>query len=214
MTYSSCTSNNHRNNIPYHDEPGDKPLIERISWKRRALCLLLLLDSLFLLFVDGDMRELKMMGLPVWWWVLPVAAHIALTFWLNFYFATARKYLCLQDSAAKICAMPSAERRTEYQRRNRLAGLAAGFCIIMLVATSLLPHILTADKSFVRFEVGLIIFKTTLLVASMQVILFLHGVLDIKQSIAEWRGLLAEYPSLNFPRYAEFYDGYDDSIEP
>lgn len=198
--------------VSYYGGVGDKPLVKRIFWERLSLGLLLLLDAFSLLFVDGDMLELKKMGLPAWWWVLSIVAHIGLTFWLNFYFATAKKYLCLHKPTAKIQAMSSAERQKEYRYRNQTVGLAGGASAILLVFASLLPHILTMDKSFVRFEVGLIVFKTSLLVAGMQTALFLCGALDIRQSIAEWRGLLADGSSLSFPTYAEFYDGHDDSI--
>lgn len=193
---------------------GDPTLINKLTRAKMAQCGLLCFDLLIPLFLDGDIKELEQASLPGWWWILAVAMHLLLTFCLISYFRTAEKYLCLHRPSARIKTLSGAQRKTEMRTRNQLTTIVGWLSVAVLVAVSALPHLLTPDGPLVLFGAGLIVFKTTTLVTSMQVLFFYVGWLDIRHAQAEWKELkLTDFPKLTFKQYALLYDGTDESLE-
>lgn len=202
---------NDQGNRDYYPEDGDRTLVDKIQRTRLLEWGLLAVDLFALLFLESDVRDLARVTMPAWWLALIGVLHVTATVCLNAYLVSTLRYLCLYHAPRFIQSMPGAKRQKRFRSQCNLCEIGGALASGALIIVAIFPHFLIKLRPDYHFF-GFVLAKFALFSIVMQLIYFFRIWLSIKAGIKEWRELREDYPTLSFPHYARYFDGYDESI--
>lgn len=199
----------------YADDP-DKTLVQLLCGSRAWILAVLFFDALaIVLFDDSDVADLHRISMPFWWQIVILFLHIAFTACIFSYHSSVLKYLCLYKATSEVRALGGAERQKRHNRHTGFLTIVGAMAGGALAVSCILPHIFT-NRCPDYFFFGFLLAKLALIGAILQLILLIKANADLNFGINEWRDLRRdlrdELPKLSFPRYAQNFDGYTESL--